>query len=223
MSLGVDSFHINVQQGDSAIHLLVKYDPNKPDVRTVQKAILIDGGKGGTELTANIHKTLLEIPNLKTGVRWVVPGQSAKSKSSLKLDAIIITHWDLDHCVGLATLLQQDIETKQEILEKKKPPGVWKPDEWQPDFLKYGTPKDRSEPLTKVYAPYWKGSGKGNKKKSAHYEKFREKDDGYLGYLAPLPSKNGKRPLPQPYDNVADLRYGGDILGMEFFGESERA
>ena len=210
---GVDSFHINVQQGDSAIHLLVNYDETNPGVRTIEKAIMIDAGIGGPKWTKNIHDTLLEIPNLpsSSSVRWIVPGHQAGT--SLQLDAIIITHWDIDHCAGLASLLQQDIDNTNRF----------DPDSWQPAFLKYGTPSGRSKPVTMVYAPYW--DTPRPKKTGAHFSRFKEETDAngrYLNFYVPSRRKGKKRTLNATYEKVAQLIYDKTILGMEFFGGAKR-
>lgn len=206
--MGVDSFHINVEQGDSAIHLLVEYKENKPEVRTIKKAVMVDAGPGGGFAT-NISDTLMEIAKSNGIIKW----KQGKSKNtSLKLDAIIITHWDDDHYAGLETLLTKD-------LEKKVTKKTWKKDTWQPDFLKYGG-KNRSEPLTTVYAPYWDMvGGSGAKHKKGHSAQFQQRLEDNIKYLDFVP--NITNPNVQTLDKIALLKYEG-IVGMEFFNGTTR-
>ncbi|KAF5540890.1 hypothetical protein FNAPI_10411 [Fusarium napiforme] len=84
----VQSYFINVNDGDGAVHLLRK-GPTGP----IQKAILIDGGRD--EALHSLVATIEEI-------REVV-------KSKFKFDAVVITHWDGDHYRALTTMLNRDL------------------------------------------------------------------------------------------------------------------
>ena len=81
----VHSYHLNIDTGDSAVHLLVWVDGN---VSTIHRSVLIDGGLGDygestiTAFQAKLRRSKYKAkPNREVG----------------KLDAIIITHWDADH------------------------------------------------------------------------------------------------------------------------------
>ena len=81
----VYSYHLNIDTGDSAVHLLVWVDGN---VSTIHRSVLIDGGLGDygestiTAIQAKLRRSKYKAkPNREVG----------------KLDAIIITHWDADH------------------------------------------------------------------------------------------------------------------------------
>lgn len=67
----------------------------------VKKAVLIDGGQSQHSLI-QLQQTILKIQ-----AEYDLPAEDA---NQLKFDAILITHWDLDHWYGVHQLLQQDLE-----------------------------------------------------------------------------------------------------------------
>ncbi|KAL8792181.1 MAG: hypothetical protein Q9195_005203 [Heterodermia aff. obscurata] len=103
----VHSHHININIGDSAIHLLVddstavdnSTDPAKWPV--IYKAVLIDGGK-----------TTGKVPILECVKRIQASYTFAPSKTpgTLQFDAVMITHWDDDHWGGVQQLIRESIE-----------------------------------------------------------------------------------------------------------------
>ncbi|KAF3187984.1 hypothetical protein TWF788_001448 [Orbilia oligospora] len=95
-TLKVLSYHINIDEGDSAVHLLVEFKGNNK--KYVMRSVLVDGGKyshGGEQL----YNFITEMRKPASGLKWDNAG----------FDTIIVTHWDDDHWGGLVYTLQQDI------------------------------------------------------------------------------------------------------------------
>lgn len=104
----VDSFHINVGSGDSAIHILSEPpDANTQNRRRVLSAVMIDGGTGG-------HGAIFDNDSVPTNVyRTIQYIQSrfwcqAENGGYLKFNSFVITHFDQDHCDGLFQFLKED-------------------------------------------------------------------------------------------------------------------
>lgn len=91
---GVTTFHINVKQGDSAIH--VRQYADEDQKRWVDKVVLIDGGVAG--YAPEIAETLESLD------KWQYKrlGTGPRSRA---LDTIVVTHWDADHLYGIAKLI----------------------------------------------------------------------------------------------------------------------
>ncbi|KAF2465819.1 uncharacterized protein BDR25DRAFT_378525 [Lindgomyces ingoldianus] len=97
----VHSWHININAGDSAIHLLVNEGTTpKP---TILGCVLIDGGKGANEKIKTIKDVIAKIEK-----DYTLPAGDL----NLKFDSIVITHWDVDHWEGVVNLLVDDLSTK---------------------------------------------------------------------------------------------------------------
>ncbi|KAF2737785.1 hypothetical protein EJ04DRAFT_86896 [Polyplosphaeria fusca] len=99
METKVHSFHVNIDVGDCAIHLLVDQAAKpRPQIR---KAVLIDGGKASK--VQAIKNVIAEIE-----ARYQVPVGDA----NLKFDSVIMTHWDIDHWEGVMELLAEDFRAR---------------------------------------------------------------------------------------------------------------
>ncbi|KAF5967526.1 hypothetical protein FBULB1_11169 [Fusarium bulbicola] len=83
----IDSYFINVQNGDSAVHVLA-YEDN--GVTTFKAGVLVDGGR---ELFRY---------DVLTYLKWV-----KIEYPDFQLNAIVITHWDSDHYGGIIQLLRE--------------------------------------------------------------------------------------------------------------------
>lgn len=173
MSYLVHSFHINVGVGDAAIHLLVEL---KDKQYRVIRAVMIDAGDNVNDAPSNVRTT---IENLGSAYVW--------DQNQLKLDAVIITHWDSDHYKGLPRILLDDIEEqKAKMKEKAHVAGEDPPtdDELiknvQISFFKYANASGkepaktgRDNPKTTVYCPLWtKAEIKTNKPPTTHWPQF---------------------------------------------------
>ena len=162
----IDSLHINVGQGDSAIHLLVK-QPEKPGEKpTVIRACLIDGGTAGA------------LQKIKGTVRLVKDRYSLPSHNKgefMQFDSVVITHWDQDHYSGIESLIKEDFTNKYEALKRAKKKRVeFGTEKEAEDDNKDFNEKLKTElntnacqcpyfryndttkaPETTLYAPYW--------------------------------------------------------------------
>ena len=100
----VHTYHINIDVGDSAIHLLVDETPPA----TVHRAVLIDGGED-TDTVIQIEKV---IKLIEDSYRFDSNGQLPSTTACLRFDSIVITHWDGDHYGGVLALLLRGYHTQ---------------------------------------------------------------------------------------------------------------
>ncbi|KAL9607824.1 MAG: hypothetical protein Q9167_007297 [Letrouitia subvulpina] len=104
--LSVHCHHININVGDSTILLLVDDSAAKDNSTTpaewpvIYNAVLIDGGKttGAPAIVSCINRIQSSYTFAPT-----------KTVGRLQFDAVIITHWDVDHWGGIKQLLQDHI------------------------------------------------------------------------------------------------------------------
>jgi hypothetical protein len=113
------SFHININVGDSAIHLLVDESTAIP---TIKKAVLIDGGLMGQHYQ-RIDEVIDWINNEARARGYQFdPTEHFGDPPTLRFDAIVITHWDRDHWGGVRDLLnagyKAQIAAHAEIIRK---------------------------------------------------------------------------------------------------------
>ncbi|KAE8347698.1 hypothetical protein BDV24DRAFT_157174 [Aspergillus arachidicola] len=143
--LVVDSIHISVVEGDSAIHLLVEEIENQTS--KIHAAILIDGGDAISDDRNNksdegvylrlLRKNVGKHSILST-IDWIESAYDcSRIGGQLKFDSIVITHWDSDHWDGVANILNDAAETAL----KSSPPEI--------PWLKWTGGK----PATYLYAP----------------------------------------------------------------------
>ncbi|KAF4473522.1 transcriptional activator srcap [Fusarium agapanthi] len=119
----VHSFHINVGTGDSAIHIRAKASFTQPTPTYVyDRVVLIDGGDGNDAGYNRMQELISGLPSLYT---------NKPVARMLPLDAIVITHWDTDHWVGISRLMINNQSKAGKI-----------------PFL-----KSKDEGLTTIYAP----------------------------------------------------------------------
>ncbi|KAI9929552.1 hypothetical protein MW887_001025 [Aspergillus wentii] len=100
----VDSVHISVVRGDSAIHLLVEETGKKPKVHA---AVLIDGGdKIAADRFVQVSSKAGKHSILST-IDWIEQTYdcSQMNNGKLQFNSIVITHWDQDHYDGIANIL----------------------------------------------------------------------------------------------------------------------
>lgn len=87
----VHSFHININVGDCAIHLLVDDNISSTQPKPiVYKAVLIDGGLPHRPVLSKITDTITELEN-----RYIPDpaGHFGLNERWLRFDAIIVTHF----------------------------------------------------------------------------------------------------------------------------------
>ena len=87
VSSGVDSYQIPVPNGDCAFHFLVDRSQGVGNF-VIEKAIIVDGGRGADEACKVIKDTLAQLQDDKYGKRDIV------------FDYWLVTHWDEDHYAG---------------------------------------------------------------------------------------------------------------------------
>ncbi|KAH8689866.1 hypothetical protein BGW36DRAFT_465854 [Talaromyces proteolyticus] len=138
----VDSLHISIREGDSAIHLLVDATGPRDQVRA---AVLIDGGRTHRDRNnlAGIRQVVLRDPPIKQTIDWISRNYVCQG-GQLKFDAIVITHWDGDHFDGITEALQNEAT------------AVPPPPAGQIPWLKWGA---NNEPQTRLYCPHLGRSG----------------------------------------------------------------
>ncbi|KAF8511750.1 hypothetical protein JB92DRAFT_2931985 [Gautieria morchelliformis] len=157
---GVDSYHLNVGSGDCAIHLKVKLSNTaKP---TCLAAVLIDGGEASRykEITLLIRRTIKELEE-----NYTFPDYQGRPNTKLRFDAIVITHWHVDHVDGIFQLVREDIASQG---TPSQPVDV--------TFIKYNKTATGRIPQTVMYFPYWEKAGfRGGRQ--AKYEVDKNRTD----------------------------------------------
>jgi len=151
MSYEVHSIHINVGQGDSAIHLLVQPVPGEPGRYKVEGACLIDGGDKG-----NGNRIKDAIAYIKH--KYDVGNYEVVGTDKMCFDSVVITHWDMDHYTGIEELIEAEYD---EIVRVPKTEAEWesaksKLENATISLFRYNKGRDKkSGLLTTLYAPYW--------------------------------------------------------------------
>ncbi|KAK6499507.1 hypothetical protein TWF506_004137 [Arthrobotrys conoides] len=150
----VHSFHLNINEGDSAIHILVQHVGigTKDAVSVIKSAVLVDGGR---ESYAD------NIPQCWRMINQSL-GYEPSHDESPYFDAIVITHWDGDHYRGVIQAIAAD--ARSQIVEyvgknKKRIPADSKALQKLFDdgiikmsFIRY----DKDDvPTTQIYLPYF--------------------------------------------------------------------
>ncbi|KAF5648088.1 hypothetical protein F52700_1303 [Fusarium sp. NRRL 52700] len=141
MNWQVDSWHLNIDAGDSAIHVLVE-NVNAKLVPT--KVVLVDGGfkNYGGFWIKKIRGRLKDYYGLP---------------EDIKFDGLVITHFDGDHVGGIEELFDNDIRDQWNTKLENKAEDDFFPqalnDKWKefmgsysPSFLNTGA---------HIYMPYW--------------------------------------------------------------------
>ena len=141
-ALEIHSFHINVFNGDAAIHLLVDLgtvqDGGDQPKGIVKRAILVDGGK--PTAASQIKKALSFVKKTYD----VSKQENASGATDLAFDGIVVTRWAVDHSAGILSLIIAQLKADHPTA----PTGVAKC-----SLFKY----NGDTPATYFYAPYWNG------------------------------------------------------------------
>ncbi|GAP85316.1 putative transcriptional activator srcap-like protein [Rosellinia necatrix] len=155
MPYGLDSIHVSVGAGDSAIHLLVQHLPagGKP---VVKRACLIDGGIASAA-RQDLKPTIEDIYS-----KYDLPDHKSASPY-MRFDSVVITHWDDDHYAGIRQLIWYDFDDQlQELIGSGKTvtEAYKELEKKQSRLFRYtGSGKDTGH-LTTLYAPYWDETAK---------------------------------------------------------------
>ncbi|UKZ65106.1 uncharacterized protein TrAtP1_006306 [Trichoderma atroviride] len=136
----VESYHINVGLGDSAIHVLATKGNGSQQPKIVA-AVLVDGGLARDAAAQNISATIEDI-------------ESRYEIELLQFRSVVVTHWDADHWKGINKLLENeypkhfDKNGRYNRFFHKKPveTTVYAPSLWAGSKPQ----KDTGEPVKKV-------------------------------------------------------------------------
>ncbi len=219
----VVSYHLNIGDGDCAIHLHVNADDK------VQSAVLIDGGRG-----ENGSKLIPEFMESAQFQRW----KRSDGSPRVAFDAIVVTHWDDDHAKGLAKLFCNSMEAAaKDYIQKNKDklnklPALEadiKACKIQSPLFRYTDKADsngRFWPLTRIYAPYWTPAASDlknvDKEPPTEFDFVRRKDaDKVNDYIAI--TTNVKFQGKTLERNLLSLKipgiagWGRRLIGLDFF------
>ncbi|KAK4153608.1 hypothetical protein C8A00DRAFT_33628 [Chaetomidium leptoderma] len=190
----VQSFHVNVGNGDCSIHVL-EYQPSLVQKALAYKCVLIDGGSAwlpidvGTK-TAGTNPLRDMIARLNTLYRW--------ANGHCQFDTIVLTHWDEDHYGNLLQTIKEDAAVYGGF----------------PPYLQY-TNDNLQLPLTYFYVPNWH-SGTGLNGPSWYYLRAK-KGYAYINRRY----ERGHRTTAFDFVPFAILRAADlslkNVLGAEFF------
>lgn len=129
----VDSYHVNIGNGDCSIHLLVDLTA-APD--TCARCVLVDGGSARTAVdTGTKLKDWIPLNNM---IAWLSSAYTwpYTPTHQLQFDSIVLTHWDEDHYGQMLWSICQTANNNNGKIP----------------YLKFG---GGGEPLTYLYAPNW--------------------------------------------------------------------
>ena len=143
-TFSIQSYHLNVDSGDSAIHVLVEESSANPPPNP--KFVLVDGGYA---------------PYGNFWIRKVCAAfeQRFNQPNGIKFDGIVVTHWDGDHYEGIDALFRADLQEqwakKEATLRVNEDKGARWADfvtrDWQPAFCR----ESAQGVDTHIYVPYF--------------------------------------------------------------------
>ncbi len=127
----VDSYHVNVGNGDCSIHVLAYLSPGKPAL--AYKCILIDGGSTWMSIDpgtgSNGYNPIRDmVTYLGTSYDW--------ENGRCQFDTVVLSHWDEDHYGNLLQTIKQDAAQNVGIIS----------------YLRYDS---KNRPATYFYTPNW--------------------------------------------------------------------
>ncbi|KAK0615568.1 hypothetical protein B0T17DRAFT_619207 [Bombardia bombarda] len=154
----VDSFHINVDAGDGAIHILSKPGTTTDGCRDVCKAVFLDGGKKDNGAWRDsIDTTILAIEQaFNCQSKYVLKNQNGRPY--LLFDVFVVSHWDADHYEGVMEFLRADVG--------KWPHGAANAKKTKVLRACYDT---NGNPKSYFFAPYFMDQSEGVKEKFEHH------------------------------------------------------
>lgn len=225
MKLRVDSFHISVHEGDCAIHLLVDIEDKGDKEGMVKAAVLIDSGKIPSTKDAEDGIESFEHPPVINTMNWIEDAYTFDESTGLKLDSIIITHWDTDHYEGISSILQN-------AAREADGPGQipWLKWNGERPLTHFYCPSERGDPIRIRHKRKRKVPSEGGEKKpeinglNRDYYEVHPPDDGTttktVSVKVPIDKKTFTTyKFAQFHDTDNDHLY--DVLGVEFFRNTE--
>ena len=207
----VDSFHVNIEAGDAAIHILSS-GPGTTKKRVVQRAIFIDGG------TSHNHRPRQNVFTTIAFIEYVFQCQGELNTNglpSLIFDAFIVTHWDADHFEGVLEYLKADIQFKVDS-------DGWDPAKTPLGLSRAWYTKDattgRLTPRSWFYAPYWIDDSIRSKLRSLNdnFDIGGNDGNGNGTMTIKVVQTSTKKPFSAP--EILKIRTGTErLLGRNFF------
>ncbi|PTU25128.1 hypothetical protein P175DRAFT_063981 [Aspergillus ochraceoroseus IBT 24754] len=203
----VQSHHLNIDEGDAAVHLLIKHTTARRNtVSRIEKAVLIDGGR----VEGQGH--------IKSMVNHLRHGGDYDNQLQY-FDTIVITHWDGDHVGGINAYFREeitrvtlkyveeeeieDVDVLQRRIDRNLVPftGAW------------------NKSFTHIYAPYWNVEDSNTEK----YKEVTAEPPGHWEFTE-LPNNVYQLRLRYTWGDKGDfwvpvgvLGTGKSLLGMDFF------
>jgi hypothetical protein len=181
MAFETETFHLNIGVGDCTIVCLKEFHSPKL-LPVLHKVVLIDGGlpTQGKVISKFLTDQLPRLFDLEEYPDGIV-----------RIDTVVITHWDEDHYGGISSFLAEG-------LTPKNPPSQFK-------HFRY----DNGTPTTYMYVPYMTKSDQ--QKKPDHFAVSANATDR-LKFKIKVGSKS------MWCEDVCLLQYGADqVMGVNFF------
>ncbi|KAF3922916.1 hypothetical protein ABW20_dc0100752 [Dactylellina cionopaga] len=152
---GVDSFHINVGPGDCAIHLLTSFTYDTVSgletLPTIEKAVIVDFGYQQGSAWGSGYE------GLNRTLQVICAKYQLTSVADIKFDAVVITHWDLDHYGGLWSWIQHDMYEQWEALGATQRAALglrsWMNNTYRCQHFKFSGTSNNGQPQTVLIAP----------------------------------------------------------------------
>ncbi|KAK6338566.1 hypothetical protein TWF730_002629 [Orbilia blumenaviensis] len=146
----VHTFHLNINEGDSAIHILSEaQESSSTTTHIIRSTVLMDGGR---EAYCDAIPKCVQMINESSYYRG---GHGIKY-----FDSIVITHWDGDHYQGVIRALYDNIRAAVWDYIAKNPSEINTGEDLQARFDNYAIKAsflryDNDGPTTNIYTPYF--------------------------------------------------------------------
>ena len=208
----IHSLHINVGNGDGAIHLLVEPGADKnPNV--VHRAILVDGGK--TTALDQIQKTIQYIEDTykivdTDGSEQRDPTVATKPPFQLRFDGIVVTRWAVDHSAGVLALINKQLLADQPDPTIPRMAADGKTKLGPCSFMRYD--KTNLAPLTNFYSAFWDGPTGASLVASAPQKSSTQPPPTSQIRITPTATQGTDVPPPSPPFNAGDSKRTVDFI-----------
>ncbi|KAF2498801.1 hypothetical protein BU16DRAFT_579855 [Lophium mytilinum] len=196
----IDSFFINVEAGDAAIHLLVEASP-PTSIGVIQHAVLVDGGKDGY-VEEDLKATILNIETLYS------KGQLNGAHIQLRFDAIVVSHWDGDHFRGSMGVIAEDAAAQY---REKKGKGVV-----ESKYMKYDPQKAQGDPL-RLQTVFYRPKTETNKSDMKYAFEDTDEETGFLKITGSFKHGDGMIEEEFTTNAICNVCTGTGCLGKDLF------
>ena len=194
---GVDTYHLNIDVGDSTVVCLrTPANPPKGTRCTLLKAVLIDGGMPTGTSARILQQFVTELKEIYAVEPPNYPGGAPV------FDAVVITHWDHDHYGGIISFIIADLADKANTTGRCT-------------FFRYDA--KTNDPLTYMYLPYMKATRPNQKDSQPEFQENSTTHNLDFKYAV---KGSGEKLAP----NLCLLKYGAQaVLGVDFFTNKQVA